>query len=125
MAVWDDLAKSAIEPNVFYEPWQFIPALSAFGAGQSLIMIVLHNDPGRGDAPIAIGFFPWQWRKRLRGWPVGVLAAWRHPFMMLSTPLLRAGFAHEAWNALMTWTRTSREGASLLDFQYAGSAGPV
>ena len=31
VGAWDDLAASAVEPNVFYDSWMLLPALQAFG----------------------------------------------------------------------------------------------
>jgi len=43
---WERLAVSALEPNVFYEPWMFLPALRAFGPGTDFrIALVFASDP--------------------------------------------------------------------------------
>src|SRR5689334_11521183 len=37
----EELARSAAEPNPFYEPWMLLPALRNFGTGQVRVLLVL------------------------------------------------------------------------------------
>src|SRR5688572_23011940 len=40
----DDLAKYAVEPNVFLEPWMFFPALESFGLRKPIIFLLFFMD---------------------------------------------------------------------------------
>jgi hypothetical protein len=52
IAAWEELAATAIEPNVFYEPWMLMPALRAYGgAGRLLFALVQTPDPARPLGP--------------------------------------------------------------------------
>src|SRR5262249_44920323 len=45
-SAWEDLAATAIQPNVFYEHWMLLPALRAFGAGKDIrVVLVMIDDP--------------------------------------------------------------------------------
>jgi CelD/BcsL family acetyltransferase involved in cellulose biosynthesis len=125
VAAWEDLAADAIEPNVFHEPWMLRPALRAFGAGQRLQFVLIYRNPARPkDAAQLCGFFPLERRKRYKGLPVSVLAAWRHLHCFLCTPLLRAGHALEALETFLRWARTDRRGAAVIDFGTITADGP-
>lgn len=126
LAPWQELAEHALEPNVFYEPWQLRPALSNFGAEhRSVFVFVFRRTQQPKAQPFAIGFFPWQRRNRFRGWPVNMLSAWRHLMALLSTPLLHAEFAHEAWSAMIAWAGARSSAVSLLEFPLLAAEGPV
>ena len=120
---WQALAEAAVEPNVFYEPEQLLPALRAFGEGRdSVFLFVFYSDDQRTRVPI--GFFPLERRKSFRGFPANLLTAWQHPHAFLNTPLLDARFAREAWQAACTWARTDPRGGSLLEFPILLGEGP-
>src|SRR5437867_1079267 len=71
---WDDLAASAVEPNVFYESWMLLPALRAYGAGQSLrvVLVFAHHQARPQERPLLCGLFPLARRRHLHGLPVSV-----------------------------------------------------
>jgi hypothetical protein len=82
---WEDLARAALEPNVFYEPWMLLPALRAFGAGQRLqCVLVLGSDPARPQGPARLcGLFPLERSEHYTGisrrLPFRTLRFWRKP----------------------------------------------
>ena len=47
---WQDLADHAVEPNPFYEPWMFLPALEAWPSPLKHIFVE--------DGASLVGFFP-------------------------------------------------------------------
>src|SRR5437899_7559727 len=79
-AAWDRLAAAAVEPNPFYEPWMFLPALAAFGARDDVTCALAYvPDPVNPQAPrILGGLFPLQRARRYKGFPVPVLRFWKH-----------------------------------------------
>ena len=125
IVAWEALAANAIEPNVFLEPWQLLPAIEAFGAGkESLFLLVYRQSTERNTADLLIGLFAFERRNRLNGIPVRTLAAWTHPHLLLSTPLLHADHARPAWTALIEWARAHHGEASILEFPLLLAEGP-
>lgn len=116
---WEELAQAAIEPNVFYEPWQILPAIDAFGKGSRLIHLLVFGSDPAGD-PLLIAYFPLE-RRRFRGLGMHEIALWKHIHCFLCTPLVRQGHAQEALSALLEWVRTDARGAAIVQFtQIAG-----
>jgi CelD/BcsL family acetyltransferase involved in cellulose biosynthesis len=115
---WEDLAAAALEPNVFYEPWLFLPALRAFGAGRDLRLVVVES-AGR-----VAGFFPLERRRLGRRLPLGVLGSWRHPHCYVGTPLVRAGEAGRCLDALFQWLASNPRGSSLIEWDHVTADGP-
>jgi CelD/BcsL family acetyltransferase involved in cellulose biosynthesis len=115
---WEDLAAAALEPNVFYEPWLFLPALHAFGAGRDLCFVAIE------DGSRLCGFFPLERRRPGRFLPLRVLGLWRHVHCFLGTPLVRADCAGRCLDAFFTWLAGSRDGAALLELDEVAADGP-
>lgn len=109
---WEELAAAALEPNPFFEHWMLMPALECFGAqGEVELLAVLNGE--RLDA-----LLPIERRSRYKGFPIGAAASWRHRHCMLGTPLVRAGHAAQALEALFAWLRADDAGAALLSLNY-------
>ena len=120
---WEELAADAIEPNVFYEPWQILPAVAAFGAGSRLIHLLMFSvNPAMPQArPLLCGYFPLEVVRRFQGTPLAALTLWKHIQCFLCTPLIRRGYAIQVLTALMEWARTDPRGAAIVQFpQVAG-----
>ncbi|MBO0858291.1 MAG: GNAT family N-acetyltransferase [Chloracidobacterium sp.] len=131
VSAWEDLAASAIEPNVFYEPWMLIPALRAYGADKRLLFaLVQAPDPARPlGPPLLCGFFPLELRDYFDGisrkLPLKTLCLWRKPEMVyLCTPLLRAEYDREALAAFFNWLRAGDHKYSLMEFGFVTGEGP-
>src|SRR6476661_1036088 len=78
---WQELADSAIEPNVFYEPWFLLPAIEAFSPQQGLeFVLIFAPDTAQfsGRPRVLCGFFPLARRNHYRRMPVSALTLWRH-----------------------------------------------
>lgn len=118
---WQALAADAIEPNAFYEPWLFLPALRAFGAGGLRVALVRAH--GADGGAQLCGFFPFQCG-RLHPWvPLHVLESWRHVYGYLTTPLVRAGHAARVLGAVFDWM-ASPQGAALWRLGQVSGDGP-
>jgi CelD/BcsL family acetyltransferase involved in cellulose biosynthesis len=109
---WEALAREALEPNPFYEPWILLPALEAHGSAGFRCVLAW-----QGEA--LAGLFPFERLRRYKGLPVATLASWRHSAYLLCTPLVRADLALECLRALLAW----RE-ASLFELRYLRADGP-
>ncbi len=122
---WQDLADDAATPNVFLEPWQFLPAVEVYEREKQSIFVFLLQ--GRLDSQAEdrlIGFFPMETNcadSALRG---SVLSSWRHRNLLLGTPLLRRGFEEAAWGGFFDWARRSPYGNLVLEFSRLLAEGP-
>jgi hypothetical protein len=123
---WEELAVESIEPNVFYEPWQILPAMDAFGMGDRLIhLLVFSLNPATPSArPLLCGYFPFELVRRFRGMPLSALTLWKHIYCFLCTPLIRHGYATRALNAVLEWARTDPRGAAIVQFPQVAGDGP-
>ena len=110
-AEWRDLAKSAVEPNPFYEPWMLLPALKHLGAGRRLEVCLVFEKKAKGVHRLC-GLFPVE-RKR------GRAELWVHRYCYLGAPLLRRGCERAA---ISCWLDTLREPVVRLDDLPAGGA---
>ncbi|HZI92708.1 MAG TPA: GNAT family N-acetyltransferase [Patescibacteria group bacterium] len=123
---WEQLAASALEPNVFYEPWQILPAIEAFGNRSRLIhLLVFSQDPAAPAArPLLCAYFPFERLRRFQGVPVSVLTLWKHIHCFLCTPLIRPGYAMPSLTALMEWACADPRGAAIVQFPQVAADGP-
>lgn len=110
---WEALARAAIEPNPFYEPWMLLPALRAFGGGQDLRIVQVWV----GDE--LAGLFPLERAATYKGLPAATLRSWRHPHCLLCTPLVRRELADVALARLF-----AEADASLLELHYIPAGEP-
>lgn len=123
---WEDLARSALEPNPFYESWMLIPALQKFGGGKDL-QLVLVFAPNRArpkEPPVLCGVFPLERKPRYKGLPVSVLSLWKHIYCFLCTPLVRAECARKCLSAFFDWLATDRSTGPLIEFNFVSGEGP-
>ena len=68
LPAWEDLAASALEPNVFYEPWMMMPALHNLGAAKTLLIsLIFTTDPARTRNAATLWFIPTRMRARIQG----------------------------------------------------------
>jgi len=122
---WTALASNAVEPNIFLEPFQVLPALDAFGSGKELsFLCVFGPDTGNTDRERLVGFVVFERRRSFRGWPVDILCVWQNPHLFLSTPLIHKNAPREVWKAIFEWCRSSPRGATLLEFPSLLAEGP-
>ena len=116
------LARRSAEPNVFYEPLCLLPAVEAFGADkESCFVLVLAPAPGEQ----AIGFFPFERKRKFRGLPVSHLVSWTHPHLYLSAPLVDRNYGVAAWQALLAWARRASHGALIEIPMIPGAGGAM
>jgi Acetyltransferase (GNAT) domain len=126
VSAWEDLVANALEPNVFYEPWMFLPALQlAEGEDLRIVMVFAPHPVRRLDPPILCGFFPLHRRQNFRGLPITHLGLWEHPYIFLCTPLLRNGYEAETLRAFLHWQIFHSENSSaFLAFSHVSGEGP-
>lgn len=102
------LAKQAIEPNVFAEPWMIFPALENYTANCRMVFILLYATSRVNGNVELCGFIPLEIKARYRGVPIQHVALWRYPHCYLSTPLLHRDFATQSLQLLIDWFLDNR-----------------
>ncbi|HEX8090850.1 MAG TPA: GNAT family N-acetyltransferase [Blastocatellia bacterium] len=122
---WEELARSVLEPNPFYEAWMLIPALRLLGEGKSLqlVFVLAENKAQPGGPPVLCGVFPLERKPRYKGLPVPVLSLWKHLYCFLCTPLVRADRARECLSAFFDWLASDSQ-SPLAEFNYVSGEGP-
>jgi hypothetical protein len=109
----DELAKFAVESNVFLEPWMLFPALRSFGRRKPIVFLLFFVDNPVGSK--LCGFIPLERRASFHGLPFPSLTLWRYPHSFLATPLLRKGCTDDVMNAFFAWVKSQRRGTLLLE----------
>jgi CelD/BcsL family acetyltransferase involved in cellulose biosynthesis len=127
LSAWDDLAKHALEPNVFLESWIILPAIKAFGAGKNLLFAFLYraNPSGPQAPPILCGFFPLERTKSYKGLPVSCLRLWEHDHCFVGTPLLHKDHARETLQSFLDWLAADARSSSLFEFPLLPAEGKI
>lgn len=104
-SAWCDLVSRAADPNVFYEPYNLLAAIEAFGIERGSRFVFVFELVEGSNAARAIGFFPMELKKRFRGIPLKHFLMWQHSQLFLATPLVDAVRGVYAWQALFQWAR--------------------
>lgn len=78
---WQDLARSASEPNPFFEP-EFVMNAAALPESPDVALLVVRDD---ADALLIL---PVHRVRNYRRMPVPALSTWNHDYCLLGTPLL-------------------------------------
>jgi CelD/BcsL family acetyltransferase involved in cellulose biosynthesis len=121
----EELCASALEPNVFFEPWMLLPAIGAFGKGLDLrLVLVFSSEQGRTSQASLCGLFPLVRQRSYKGLPASVLRIWLHRHCFLGTPLLRAQDAKETLATFFQWAADDPEGSALVEFPLIPGEGP-
>lgn len=123
----DELAKFAVEPNVFFEPWMLFPALESFGQRKKVVFLLFFAGQRSGDSAGSelCGFIPLERRACFHGLPFPSLMLWRYPHSFLATPLMRKGRTDEVVGAFFTWVRNQRRSALLLELSRISCVGDL
>ncbi len=122
---WQALARQAVEPNPFFEPWFLLPARRARGEGRLLFAFV-YGPPGSASiAPRLDGFFPLAVRDEFKRLPMRVLSLWHHDYCVLGTPLVRAEAARECLTAFLDWAAHGPCRAALVELPYFPADGAL
>ena len=124
-AAWEDLARHTIEPNIYYEPWMFLPAWELLGQNTDLRCVLLYTTgpSNEGSKQILCGFFPLERARGYKGLPVHYVQFWRTRQMSLCTPLIRAEYARDCLTEFFDWLCEAKESGSLLAIEYLSGDG--
>jgi len=117
-AAWEELARRALEPNIFQEPWFVLPALAAFGSARPPRFVFLYLEDGA-----LAGVFPLERVERYRQLPLRHYRLWTHDHCFLGTPLVRADLARQCLEAFLEWVRRD-DGGLFMSWHLVSSDGP-
>jgi CelD/BcsL family acetyltransferase involved in cellulose biosynthesis len=116
---WRELAARALEPNPYFEPEFVLPAAQRLGEETAALLVVADgNGDWLGCLPVC---FPARW-KRL---PIAAVAAWRHLYCFLGTPLLAPDDLQETVAQLVEGALANAEPARILVLEWVRADGPV
>ncbi|WP_374406008.1 GNAT family N-acetyltransferase [Pelagerythrobacter sp.] len=118
LAEWDDLARSASEPNPFCESWNLLPALAAF-ARRPVDLLTLRIDG------MLCALMPLARSGSYYGYPIRHMANWSHDNLFVGSPLVRHGCEQAFWRALLVWADTHSKGALFLHLDRLAEDGPL
>jgi CelD/BcsL family acetyltransferase involved in cellulose biosynthesis len=119
VGAWRDLARRAVEPNPFFEPEFVLAAASGLGP-ESVALVVAADAAGDWQACM-----PVRRTGRWKGLPVPALAAWRHLYCFLGTPLVAPEQPEQALAALLDRLFESRRRARMVALEWVRGDGPV
>jgi hypothetical protein len=125
LTAWEDLARDAVEPNPFYEPWMLREALNSFGSSSDLIFVVVNRRLQSPKVPPQmVGLFPIERFSRYRGAPIKTWKLWKHLYCFHCVPLLRKGHLAEALDTFFEWAGQDRQAPALLEWSGIVAEGP-
>lgn len=119
IAVWDDLAQNAAEPNAFAESWFLAPALEQFDPEGRVQLFALWE----GDC--IVGLMPIAPQAQYGRWPVPHVQNWLHHNAFLGTPLVRSGYELAFWRALLPLLDSQPGQALFAHFNCQVTDGPI
>lgn len=122
---WRQLAKLALESNVFYEPEFLIPALEHY-ADKSLRILLAHSSPrGQPNGPkILCGLMPLIASADQRQTRIPSQETWRYPQAFLSSPLIRGDVAAETLTAMWEHLELEKSAPFWVTLSCVGADGP-
>ncbi|MCG6154992.1 GNAT family N-acetyltransferase [Rubinisphaera margarita] len=119
---WNELARAAVVPNVFYEPWFLRPAIEYLHSGKPLRFVFIYRKNKRiSDPDILCGFFPLE-RTRIKLFPAESWRLMTDSYLYLSQPLLHVEYTNEAVLGFLRWARLAR--IPLIELSRSRAEGP-
>ena len=93
---WGKLARTATEPNPFYERWFVLPSLDAFDPGGA-VQLFAHYTNGE-----LTGIMPLLQRSRYYGYTLPNCTNWLHDNAFCGTPLIAKGHEEDFWTDVLS-----------------------
>ncbi len=121
VAMWDDLAWNAIEPNPFYESSMLLSAMERYRDTTVSVALVFRSAARPQDPAELCGLFPFV-IQRHRG--LVVRSLWKHPYCFLCTPLVRQGVALETLRTIWDWLEQDRSSPAVWEMPHIAADGP-
>ncbi len=122
---WSRLAKQALEPNPFYEPWFLLPALQHLQfPGPVNAILVWQETPKQPTAPRdLVALLPIFVNRKAKGFPVPVAELAHRFYFASSVPLVHREDALEILSAIWQWCRGKEAPAQILAFPFLPTDG--
>lgn len=125
IGAWTTLAKEALEPNVFFEPWFLRPALKAFAdpsrdplLARRLCLVAVFGEPAGPPTKVPRnelwGIFPLERKPAGGALPVSHFRLFQHDYSYLPTPLLHRTYARPVLTAFFDWLESQKRCQPLL-----------
>ncbi len=114
---WRDLARRALEPNVFYDPGFALPAARVFGADAGAVLVWSKAVPQR-----LIGLFPARVERRYG--VIATLTGWTHPYAPFGAPLVDREEAEAAIVAFLDRVEADDRLPKLVLLPFIATEGP-
>lgn len=119
VTAWDALARSAAEPNPFFESWYLLPALEALDTNRRVSILRFERQG------VLLGLMPVARQLNYYGRPVPHITNWIHPNCFLGTPLVARGLETLFWQALLDWADAHPGAAFFLHLREFVLGGPL
>jgi len=124
---WDELARCAVEPNIFYESGAVLAAIRHLATTWRICCVFVYLDcvENRDIGRTLIGFFPFQ--RSIKG-PKGTISCYQslnYICCYLSTPLVHRDHLHDALSSLLGWMDTAPDGVRLFGLYKISGDGEI
>jgi CelD/BcsL family acetyltransferase involved in cellulose biosynthesis len=121
---WRGLAKEAITPNPFYEPWTLLSALGHLRDQGDLRFLLVVGPANKNGTEALWGFFPLELQSKCLRLPVRTVAFWQHRYCFLAAPLVDRRHVYEVLDSFWRWFEQNPLGCNVLDTNYLPADGP-
>lgn len=124
---WEDLAKNAVESNIFYEPGPLLAALRNTDKSLSFICLLVFrkNPPNQNTDEQLIGLFPFQDLGEPRQSRSRIYQTFTHRHCYLSTPLVHKEFVTQVLECFFNWMDSSPNGVKLFRLHRMNGTGTL
>ena len=104
-ADWERLVSMAIEPNIFFESGQLIPAVRRLSESRGFAFAVMDAPKRRNPdgTRVLCGLFPLKWHPGKKA-----LSIWTHDYAFVGTPLIRKDCCTDAVRSMLNWFASKR-----------------
>ena len=124
-AAWARLGRDTLDPNVFYEDWQLLPALEQLVPGNDAAVEVafIFRQGSNDAAPELCGVVPLERREQYRGRAMRTLRLWQHSYCYLCTPLVSRTDPLGVVGFFLDWLGGEQADCRLMEFNTIGGDG--
>lgn len=115
---WEELCAHALESNLFFEPWELLPAWRHLGdTGVRLLLLLSPHGHLHGLLPIRV-------RRGYRRLPLTTVGVWQHLHCPLCVPVIHRDAPSETLTALFEWLHRSSARPQVLILNHLSADGP-
>ena len=126
MDALDELAAAATDSNPLFEASALTAAMKHLEAGAPVHVALVWSEARHGAKRMLLGAFPYRAQRFYLGLPVKIWTIWTHIHSFLATPLVRAGYEHQAIRRFMAYADQSSARLVRFPLHEAGGAfGPA